>query len=160
MLVGARDATREEWNRRVEEMLVTGRLRVSDVTDDPFGPGRRTERLAQMHEGVPVFGGTLTRQLEGQRTLAIFGTLYTGVHLRTIPQLTPEDAARMLEELAGLAPHTAPLPELVILPIDDGTYRLAYRARIVTRSDAIMYFVDANSGQVLLAFSDLRRPVM
>ena len=161
ILVDAREPrTRDDWNRRVDDMLVTGMLRVSDVVEDPLGPGRRHERLAQMHEGVPVFGGTLTRQLEGQQTLAIFGTLYRGVNVVTSPQLTPEEAGQRLQELSGLAPRSGQLPELIVLPADDGGYRLAYRARVVTSDDVVMYFVDANTGEALLAFSDLRRPAM
>lgn len=161
LLIDAREpGARDGWNRRIEDMLVTGRLRVRDVADDPLGPGRRHERLAQMHEGIPVFGGTLTRQLEGQQTLAIFGTLYRGVNVVTSPRLTPEEAGQFLRELSGLAPRSGQVPELIVLPTDDGGYRLAYRARVVTSDDVVMYFVDANTGEALLAFSDVRRPAM
>jgi hypothetical protein len=47
----------------------------------------------------------------------------------------------------------------VVLPTDDGSYRLTYRARLATADDVVMTFVDAATGDVVLSFSDLKRPV-
>jgi uncharacterized membrane protein YkoI len=37
---------------------------------------------------------------------------------------------------------------------------LTYRARIATKNDVEMMFIDADTGDVVLTFSDLRRPAI
>ena len=49
---------------------------------------------------------------------------------------------------------------MIVLPTDDGHYVLTYRARIPTGSDVEMTFIDADTGDVVLTFSDLRRPAI
>ena len=48
----------------------------------------------------------------------------------------------------------------MVLPTDDGRYVLTYRARIPTGNDVQMTFIDAETGDVVLTFSDLRRPAI
>ena len=161
LLVDARDAaSRAAWNERVDQMIATGVLRLRETVDDPQVPGRRREQLAQMHQGVPVFGGALTRRWEGREPSAIYGTLYTRIEVDVVPRLMPAEAASRLQSAYGLPPAAAQAPELIVLPTEPGAYRLAYRLRVVTRDDAVMYFVDANTGEGLLEFSDLRRPAI
>ena len=47
--------------------------------------------------------------------------------------------------------------ELVVLPLDGGRYARAYRVRINTATDRTVSFVDAATGTVLLAYSNLQR---
>jgi hypothetical protein len=160
LMVDARDEpARRAWSDRIDDMIASGELRVREIVDDPQTPGRRREHLAQMHQGLPVFGGALTRLWEGTEAAAVYGTLYRTVTVDVVPQLTVEDAAARLSRAFGIPPAQARAPELLILPAD-GTYRLAYRFRIVTREDAVVYFLDANTGARLLQFSDLGRTVM
>ncbi len=51
-----------EWGDRVDGLTSSGELVVRLTRDDTMIPGRRHERLAQLHRGVPVFGGELARQ--------------------------------------------------------------------------------------------------
>jgi hypothetical protein len=152
-------SARDAWSRRIDEMVRSGELRQRDTIQDPQAPTRRREQLAQVHNGVPILGGALTREWEGDDVSAIFGTLYARVNVDTVPQLTPERAAQRIAQAFGAPVHRGQAPELIIVPTDDGRYRLAYRMRVM-RDDAMMYFVDANTGEGVLAFSDLKRPAM
>jgi hypothetical protein len=153
-------AARDEWAGRVARMLAAGSLRVRETANDTMVPGRSHQRLSQLYKGVPVFGGEVTRQLEGKRTISVFGTLYEDVRLDPVPKLTTTEAADVFQKLAGALLGPSRTPELIILPTDDGGYRLTYRARIATADDVMMYFIDANTGETVLSFSDLKRPVL
>ena len=54
-------------------MLRRGELRVREVTPDAAVKGRTQQRLTQLYKGVPVFGGDVTRSLEGGRTVGDSG---------------------------------------------------------------------------------------
>ena len=45
-----------------------------------------------------------------------------------------------------------------MLPTDDGGYLLTYRGRVAVANDVQQTFIDASTGETVLAFSDLRRP--
>jgi hypothetical protein len=150
---------REQWDRRVSRMLKAGELRIRESTPDTMLPGRTHQRMTQYYKGVPVFGGDVTRQVEDGRAVSLFGSIYQDITLDPVPKLTSDEAAAIFEKLSdgGLGPSRG--PELMVLPMDDGTYRLTYRARIATTRDVTMYFIDANTGETVLSFSDLKRPV-
>ena len=80
-----------EWSGRVDRLLATGELAVRLTRDDTMIPGHRVERLAQLHRGVPVFGGELVRQSYAASTLSVFGTLYEGVDVDVSPRLGPAE---------------------------------------------------------------------
>ena len=160
VLVNPADANaRAVWSHRIDRMVAAGELLVRETLDDPQVAGRLREHLSQMHQGVPVFGAGVTRVREGSRVTAVSGTLYTRIDVEPVPQLSPDEAAAQLRAARGLAPASEPDLELVVLPTDDGDYHLAYRTRVLSRVDAVMHFVDANTGEPLLSFSDLKRPV-
>ena len=87
-------------------------------------PGRTHERLSQYHRGVPVFGGALTRQLAGGLTLSVFGTVYRGIDVDTVPTLSADDVKNILAP--ALDADVADSPALVVFPRDDAGYSLAY----------------------------------
>jgi hypothetical protein len=150
----------QQWDARVTQGLRDGELRVRETTADPLVRGRQHQRLAQLHRGVPVFGGEVTRQVDNGRTVSVFGTWYRGITLDPAPRLSAADAAEALRDLDPSAIGPSRSPELVVLPTEDGGYRLAYRARIVTGDDVVMYLVDAETGETILRFSDRDRPVI
>jgi hypothetical protein len=98
--------------------------------------------------------------MDGQRVSAVYGAIYTRINVTAVPLLTSDQARVKLNEFSRRSLPPGRTPELVILPTDDGGYRLAYRARLVTLNDVAMYFVDANTGEPLLWFSDLKRPAI
>ncbi len=118
-----------EWSGRVDRLLAAGELAVRLTRDDTMIPGRRHERLAQLHRGVPVFGGELVRQSDAAGTLTVFGTLYEGIDVEVAPRLGSADAEARLAARGGRPFGSGGGPELVVLPLADGSYRLAWRVR-------------------------------
>ena len=104
------------------------------------------------HQGVPVHGGGVSRQLSEGVTVSIFGTIHQGIDLDTTPGLSPYDALALLERQVAAGPATADPPALVIFPTVLGEYVLAYRA---TMRDRHTWFVDAHSGAIVHSESEV-----
>ena len=77
-----------------------------------------------------------------------------------MPALTRAEATAIFDHLTTGSAASGRTPELIVLPTDDGRYVLTYRARIPTGNDVQMTFIDAETGEVVLTFSDLRRPAI
>ena len=150
-----------EWEGRVERLAASGDLTVRLTRDDTMIPGRRHERLAQLHRGVPVFGGELVRQSDAAGTLSVFGTLYEGIDVGVTPRLRPADAEAILAARGGTPFGRQGGPELLVLPLEAGGYRLAYRIRaFFERSFELRQsFLDADTGALLLEYNDLQTQV-
>ena len=133
-------------NDLITRMVQSRELIASDVRDDVTIPGRRHETYRQFYRGVPVEGSSVTRQMAGATTVSAFGTIHTGIAIDVTPSLTPTDASRVIEREAGRPLAFGIAPVLVILPSPLGSYALTYRATV---ADAITYYVDALSGDVL-----------
>ena len=149
-------ANLRQWDQRVTTMLRNGDLRMTQVTVDPDVPARTHERSGQYYKGVPVFGADVTRQLENGQTISVFGTLYSGIGLDPSPKLTADAAAAALQRLTGIALGPSHAPELTVLPLEDGGFKLTWRARVMTPGALTMYFVDAATGDIVLQLSDLK----
>ena len=150
-----------EWGGRVERLVASGDLAVRLTRDDTMIPGRRHERLAQLHRAVPVFGGELVRQSDAAGTLSVFGTLYEGIDVGVTPRLRPADAEAILAARGGAPFGRRGGPDLVVLPLEAGGYRLAYRIRaFFERSFELRQsFLDADTGALLLEYNDLQTQV-
>ena len=75
---------------RVDAMLTSGELNISQLKDDTLIPGRAIERLGQYYEGLPVFGGHVVRQMDGRAVISVTGRLYESLTL----DVNPVDLAR------------------------------------------------------------------
>ena len=144
-----------EWDQKIGALLSRGDLRVRDTREDTMLKGRTHTRFEQLYKGVPVWGGEIVRQEDAAGTLSVFGGLFEGIDLETRPALG-EAAARsaMLKRSpagSALFPDAA---TLTILPRENGSYALAWRARVSTGTDILMTFIDASSGDVVLEYSD------
>jgi thermolysin len=145
------------WDRTVTGLARDGELGLRQQKNDSLVEGRVHERFDQYYEGVRVFGGQVTRQLDRGQTVSIFGTIYQGIALETTdPVLTPDEAKAVIERLAGAEVGDRRDPELVVLPTDSGSYVLAYRLRVLGDEGLMMYFLDARSGSLVLKYSDLK----
>ena len=60
----------------IERMLLTSELVSRSVVPDRSIFGRTHETLAQVYRGVPVYGGSVTRQRAVGQTISVFGTIY------------------------------------------------------------------------------------
>jgi Zn-dependent metalloprotease len=158
-LVVAATSPRElaEWDARVSSLLREGQVEVRQSRPDTLIPGRAHVRLAQVHHGVRVYGGELVRQSEGARTISLFGTFYEGVGIATTPTLTADQAVQVVERLSGVDLGPGRVPELLVLPRDDGSYVLTWRTRAFSaEADLSEYFVDAHTGALVLKRSILK----
>lgn len=141
---------------RVDRMLRGGELRVRRSVDDALVAGRRIERADQYHGGVPVFGGDVTRQLNGGQVVSIFGTVYENITLDTSASVTEPAARRIVEERSGVRLGETGAGELTVLPLESGAYALTWRIRAFDGNDLREYFVDAHSGRIVFEYSDLQ----
>jgi thermolysin len=145
------------WDAAVDRMTRDGDLRLRRSAEDTLMPGRVHERLDQVHRGVRVFGGDVARQTSSGLTVSIFGTIYPDIDIDVTPALSADEAIAIVERLSGIALGPGRVPELVILPGDDGGYRLTYRAKAFTAADGYEYFIDATSGALIRAVSAAQR---
>ena len=145
------------WDARIASLLQSGNLRERQVREDTLLPGRVHERLAQYHQGVPVFGGEIVRQTAGGETISVFGTYYEGISLGVTPRLSADDARRVVEKLSGVLLGPSRTPQLMVYPKDGGGHALAYRARAANERDITLYFIDATTGEVVASWSDMQR---
>ena len=135
--------------RRIDE-LVDALARIDELVQVSLTPDRHlSERVhqgfMQYHEGVPVVGGGVSRQLEGGVTVSVFGTLHEGIDIDTTPLVPADEALALIAQQAGARPATDEPPSLVILPTLLDTYVLAWQ---MPMADRRTYFLDAHSGRI------------
>ena len=141
----------------VNRMVRSGDLRAVRVVSDPLVAGRLHERLAQYHQGLRVFGTDVTRQTEGGLTTSIFGRLHTDIQLDTVPTLSANDAAAVVNPPRHRSFGSPASPELMILhaPVTD-TYQLVYQVQVFSAFGPIVSFVDAHSGAIVREYGDIQ----
>jgi len=145
-----------DWDASVDAMVRSGDLVLASRRPDTVLSGRMHERLAQVYKGVPVVGADVTRQLQGGVTVSMFGTIHAGIDLEIAPAVSAGQAARMAAERTGGRIAAGHAPELVILPLENDRYALAWRAELRSAVDVRVCFVDAGSGAFLLEYSGLK----
>jgi Zn-dependent metalloprotease len=148
-----------DWDALVTQEARDGDLRLRVVRDDTLMPGRSHERFDEYFKGVHVVGGGVTRQDDGAVPVSVFGQTYTGIDLDPTPQVPAETA---LQTVARSGPSDLLIdgrnqPELVILPLDEGGFALAYEVHSRTGTDRLVDFVDARTGRLILHYSNVQR---
>lgn len=134
-----------EWDRRIAQMIRRGELKLRE--EQPSDDGvHHDEWFQQLHKGVRVDGGDVWRQTENGKTTAVEGTIFTGITVNPVPKLTRDEALAAFQTLAPDGAGPSLPPELIVLPRPDGTFVLAYRARVFTASGATVYSLDASTG--------------
>ncbi|MBI3264080.1 MAG: M4 family metallopeptidase [Acidobacteria bacterium] len=143
------------WDAQVTQLARDGDLRVTSLEPDTLIDGRAHERLAQYHRGVRVVGADVARQLDQSgKAVSMFGMLYADIDVDVTPGLTVDEAKTLVERISGQALGPALTPELVIFPLQD-RFVLGYRGRAATEDDIRVYYLDANTGDVVLSYSDM-----
>lgn len=143
------------WDAEVQQLARDGDLRLRSVEPDTLIDGRAHERLTQYHRGVRVVGADVARQDEGGQPVSIFGRIYGDIDVDVTPGLAAGEAKVLIEQLTGQALGATLTPELVVLPHRD-RFVLAYHARVATEDDIRVYYLDANTGEVVLSYSDMQ----
>ena len=140
---------------RVDAMLTGGQLNISSLHDDTMIAGRAIERLGQFHEGLPVFGGQVVRQMDGRAIVSVTGRLYEALDVDVTPSISPERANEVAVAAAGAGANIRGETTLGILPVESG-YRLVYRMTVLSDWAIREVYVDADSGEIVLV--DQRHP--
>ena len=130
----------------VETLAAGGELVLASSRPDLQLQGRTQQFLQQYHEGVPVLGAGVSRQLAGGATVSLLGTVETGIELDPQPRFQSAEALELLEQQTGAGALANALPELVIVQVPSGRYVLAYRA---TMRDLRTYYLDAHGGFIV-----------
>jgi thermolysin len=145
-----------QWDAYVTGRARDGQLHLRLADRDPSLPMRTIERFDQFHQGVRIWGADVVRDSERGIPVSIFGELAPDLSLAVEPSLAA-GAAR--EALLGTGGNGAVLlrePELVIIRLASGDYRLAYTAVVAGGVKVAREFVDANSGAELLRYSEIQ----
>ena len=140
------------WESAIDRMARTRELVTVDRRPDPDIDGRAHETLLQYHQGVPVFGGGLSRQTAQGVAVSIFGTVFENISIDTAPGLSASQVALALADVSG-GRVVGDGPALVVFPMISGGYRLAYRT---TMSDLKTYIVDAATAAVLWTMDEIQ----
>ncbi len=135
-----------QLDARIDAMARTDGLALISRLADRQVPGRAHEYFQQYYQGVRVYGGGVSRQLQDGLTVSIFGTLHEAMDVHTVPTISPADALAQMDAWSGAGPAVDDPPELVILPLPADRFVLAYE---VLMRDRHTYFVDARSGAVV-----------
>jgi Zn-dependent metalloprotease len=122
---------------------------------DPGGIEHR--RFEQRYEGLPVWGGEIIQHLRGGKVESYEGDFYRVAGVDLSPKRTADQAFDSCKTDLHV-PDLTVQPEdteLVIYPVNDQDFRLAYRLT-VERTGTLFnerVFVDAASGEILLHYS-------
>ena len=135
-----------QLDARIDAMARTDGLALISRLADRQVPGRAHEYFQQYYQGVRVYGGGVSRQLQDGLTVSIFGTLHEAMDVHTVPAISPADALAQMDAWSGAGPAVDDPPELVILPLPADRFVLAYEALM---RDRMTYFVDAHTGDVV-----------
>jgi bacillolysin len=140
---------------RVDAMLTGGQLNLSSVHDDTLMPGRAIERLGQFHEGLPVFGGQVVRQMDGRAIVSVTGRFYEALDVDIAPSITSERANEVAAAASGAGANIRGETTLGILPVEGG-YRLVYRMTVLSDWAIREVYVDADSGEIVLSINGIQ----
>jgi thermolysin len=147
-----------DWARQVSALEREGRLRLASSREDPMIEGRVHDRFDQYVGEARVFGAQIVRQRSSDGVLSVFGQLYSDAAVKTaVAKLGPEQATEKATALVGRSPLAAHQPELVVLPLEDGSFRLTWYLRVFTGRDLVALFLDADTGDEVFRYSDLQR---
>jgi bacillolysin len=147
------------WDDAVNRMVLGGELKARISRPDTVIPGRTIQQLDQYLNGVRVWGGTVSRQLEGVTAVSIFGKLYEGVGVDTTPSITELEAKTVVERIGGAELGPDRSPQLAILPAGDGTMTLVWVGEIFGPTARVRVFIDANTGAVVRRDDLVKRQV-
>jgi hypothetical protein len=151
-------ATTEEaladWDRKIAHLIRQGELTLRE--EKPSGDGTRREQwYEQRHKGVPVVGAEVWREIEGKKTVALEGSIYSGIALPVTPKLSAAEARVVFITLAKGSPGPSLQPMLAVLPQPD-RYVLVYRARVLAGGEVTFYSIDASTGAIVASDVDSR----
>lgn len=123
------------------------------------GPDDRRVTFQQTYRGLPVYGGELVVNLDGDEVVGTVGGLLTaGVQLDIVPALAAEDAEQVARQDIGqadaslLAPSTLMIYDPALLDPVPSAPRLIWRVALGGRAPSIV-LVDAHTAEAVFRYS-------
>ena len=141
-----------DWGTIVDRMVRGDELRVRVERSDTLIAGRSVEQLTQYYRGLRVWGGSVAREFDGLNLASVFGTIYQGLDLDVAPAMV-RDAARAALKAQGTLLLPDSEPELIVLPEDGGTFRLAWIGEVMLPRDIVRFFINAADGRIIRRYS-------
>src|SRR6185436_8544243 len=114
-----------QWDAYVTGRARDGQLHLRLADRDPSLPLRTIERFDQFHQGVRIWGADVVRDSERGVPISIFGELAADLSLPVEPSLAAGAAREALLRTGGAGAVLLREPELVIIRLAGGDYRLA-----------------------------------
>ena len=93
-----------EWDTRINQMVGGNQLVVLSARTDPDISFRTHESLAQYHQGIPVYGASLSRQTAQGASVSIIGTVFENVSVDSSTAMSASQIVRGLAEAVGAQP--------------------------------------------------------
>jgi thermolysin len=156
--IAATGDTATTWGQRIQAMERTGGLRLRSSVEDTMLEGRVHDRFDQYAGEARIFGAQLVRQRSAAGVESVFGNVFPeNLGISTTPTLSAQDAFARVVAIAGREPIASRLPELVVLPREDGTFRLTWLSRVRTSNDMVALFVDAKTGEEVWRYTLIHR---
>jgi thermolysin len=148
MVIASTPQTLGTWDVRVQGLLRTGQLDIGRVQRDSLVSGRTHVRLDQKFRGLPVFGGQVVRQQNGQTLVSVFGHFFQNLSVDPKPRLSADAAGKAAIAAQGRNSVVSGTPVLGVLP--SGTHGvLVYRMTVRSPRDIQIYDVNADTGRIV-----------
>jgi Zn-dependent metalloprotease len=141
-----------------ESEIQKGNLRLRLVQDDPEAMMEH-HRYTQYYKDLEVFGGEIIRHFKQGQLVGINGEYYEIKDFDTFPLITKDMAVGLFKADLGKSNLVEKEKEskLIIYPIKDEDYHLAYKAIL---AEGIAYsmtgIIDAKTGEILLKYSNIK----
>lgn len=139
---------------QIQSMVAAGDLQETSSERDALLPNHTVERLAQFHNGVPVFGGEVVRETADGLTTAVFGLLASGFS-EAAPRLNDSDVLTSLSSGSDLDIHIIRSPTLVYFASEERA-AYAYTVTYSNQNGVWTVVLSADTGAELLRFSEIR----
>jgi len=134
-----------------------GNLRLTKIQNDPIAEMEH-HRYSQHYKGLEVYGGQIIKHYKKSEMVGINGEYYRIYDVDTTPVISKEEAVEIFridlneDGLSEVREET----KLLIYPISDGDYYLAYQIVLDKGPGFCMTgIVDAKSGDILSKYSNI-----
>jgi len=157
-LLSRRD-DRDLLSDRFSAEIAKGNLVLRRSDTDSLIEKMEHRRFSQFHMGIPVFGGEIIQHFRDGKLAGVTGHYYEVGQVDLVPLLSPDEAAKKLEEALELDHPTGTAEEIsqVIFPAADQTCRLCFQVKVKkNEGEYEIGLVDARSGEILARDTNLQ----